>query len=1179
MERVRKNFLELPPFILGGLLFLVPFFWFTPGQIDWGGDSTRIYFFDPYAYLVNHSLFGVSPSDTGGPVLGYYTIPYVILLLLLKNIVLSHTLLISLFHGIKLAVAFLSVYLIIRLLIDDNKKNKKVAIVSGIVGGILYVLSPISIIGWDKVILTHDQFFLNPLVFLLFLLFLKNNNILHLLLIIVVSFIFSHNFSFGASPPIFSFYPLAFTFLIAYTILIKKRQILWLKILFAFLLFILVHAYDFIPIIFSVFRPGSDLYTNIFTEQGKFDRGLSYFEAVARSVKVSNGIFHFPQLSEISSSSFYTLIFPLLMVISFIVNRSKVLIVTAAFFLIVLFFAVGNITLTGLEFYKSLFNLPGFSMFRNFFGQWQYSYIFFYTILSSLSMYYVLRFWKIKLVYFFSLILVVVMFYHALPFIKGEMVNKELWQSNNLKLVDIPDAEFIKAVEYIKNIKQDSKVLVLPLSDPAYQVVLGQEGKGVYQGPALIAYLAGKRDFAGLTSFGSSSTSFSKAVKEKNYAKIFEIFAAYNIGYVFYNSDPLIYENGFKSFPYSYVRESFPNTQKQYEQLLDELNFEKIKSFGDNYHIYRIPSSKFTPHIYVAEELVSTNDMLGSVNFQDPINYRKAIVLNANGENLGVTNEVYKAFSTNPFDHLMLNNHLHNHMPHVSRRVDSLLYPLVVIKEEYELRNEDNLSSFIDRALFLSSKRIFELKMWGDEMDIYATDSLLPVADYYMSWERSLQRLEDIYKKIHLYLNSADKPDSDVNAELVKVNEQLKRHYYLVIEQIAGSSKSDKDKLLLRKISANFFNRIHSFIDSPKFSSEENNYNVALPKSSSGIYDMYIQKIRSIDTNGLIGFLKINNNEYKITSNTENDQYIKFPKLDFPLGNVQFDLIIPRKNYMQDSELNKGITLMADGLNKKSYKVKLSEYVPSKQYLVNFEYTTYGDNFLLYSYLDIQESLKTRNSSFRKNLSSKAWQTEQLIMTVDPLAKGGYIEISNNHSSDSAKISIRNFSLTETSIPEVYLVKAGQSKIHKPLISFKKINPVSYKISVRGASDPYYLVFSEAFNKNWKLIYEDKDAFKIRNDFSYYNGEINEEFSQHFFPGLDLWYGWFESYIADDRHFLTNGYANGWYIKPNDVRNVKDYNLILVYNGQKSFYIGAIISAVFLVVLVFCIYRSARNRK
>src|SRR5258708_2984096 len=67
-------------------LFFLPFFWFHTGEVDLGGDSSRLYFYDPGAFLKNYAFFGVSPSAYGVENIGYFMVPFVLLLVGMKLI-------------------------------------------------------------------------------------------------------------------------------------------------------------------------------------------------------------------------------------------------------------------------------------------------------------------------------------------------------------------------------------------------------------------------------------------------------------------------------------------------------------------------------------------------------------------------------------------------------------------------------------------------------------------------------------------------------------------------------------------------------------------------------------------------------------------------------------------------------------------------------------------------------------------------------------------------------------------------------------------------------------------------------------------------------------------------------------------------------------------------------------
>lgn len=157
-------------FIITLFLFLTPFFWFKPGEMDLGGDSSRLYFYDPLHYLTSQALYAISHSGLGGEGINYFGIPFFLLLAGLKSILESPTLLIAFVHGFSLSIAFLSCYLVVKQLLtqDEENRTKGVIVITEIcayVAGLYYIFAPVSILIWNHMLLTDNQIFLNPLPF------------------------------------------------------------------------------------------------------------------------------------------------------------------------------------------------------------------------------------------------------------------------------------------------------------------------------------------------------------------------------------------------------------------------------------------------------------------------------------------------------------------------------------------------------------------------------------------------------------------------------------------------------------------------------------------------------------------------------------------------------------------------------------------------------------------------------------------------------------------------------------------------------------------------------------------------------------------------------------------------------------------------------------------------------
>ena len=160
-----------------------------------------------------------------------------------------------------------------------------------------------------------------------------------------------------------------------------------------------------------------------------------------------------------------------------------------------------------------------------------------------------------------------------------------------------------------------------------------------------------------------------------------------------------------------------------------------------------------------------------------------------------------------------------------------------------------------------------------------------------------------------------------------------------------------------------------------------------------------------------------------------------------------------------------------------------------------------------------------------------------------------------------------------------------------PKITFVKINPTKYRVLVEGAKEPYTLVFSESFHEGWKayignhqsrlispLPLKEQFSFKGGVVASYFNGEIKEGEHQNIFLEKATFETWGKKPIPEERHLLVNGYANSWFIKPEDAQGRQDYELIIEFRPQRFFYLGLAISGLTLFVcLVFLCYDVIKN--
>ncbi len=1222
--------IKIIPLLVACALFIIPFFWLNPGEMDLGGDSSRLYFYDPLSYLQNYSLWGVSPSGFGSENIGFMTIPLVVILAAAKYIV-SPTILISAFHGLSLSTAFLFVYLVVRQLLGISQKDQRSKEIAALTSGLLYVFSPISILGWDKVLVTHNYVFLNPLMFYLLLRYFVTDRFWYLLWALVVTFIFSANFSFAAAPVFVAFYPLSLVFFILYKRTVLARAIIWKHLVAATGAFIGLQAFHVLPQMVSMVTPGSFLSTAVFSDQGKLDRGLGYFSAIVPSIKASLNLLLMPQMTELSKFLLFMVFVPLIVILGFIAKKTseesvkKTLILTGGCFLVVLFFATANITNVGLSLYKKLFILPGFSIFRNFYGQWTGAYLFFYVLLFGIALSVVLQgYRKVKILLGIFIFLLMV---NAWPFINGTLVNPVLWQSDNVRIAMKMDSDYEGMLAFIKSLPDDGRVLTLPLTDPGYQILYG-EPNGAYEGPSTISYLTGKNDFAGFSEMGAYGPLFLEYAKREDFDGIRKIIKLFGVKYLFHNSDPKIYDNYFPNFPYGQVRRFLPPDQKSYSEFLLKLGYPLKAKFGQYYNLYEVPDAETLSTVYSPERIWAfdspgvTSGQLSLIDNQA----RLALVNDRNKQSLNAglpLSEHYVLSQLSPFlDFFKSRKESPFPIPHVSKKPSSLFYPFVVLNEKYNLSHlsEKDSDLYIDRLIFYGQKRLRELETWKDEIALDTRDgSILSINSVwrepgltevrrfreYNQWPTILVRYYRLMSTAidHVLKDSESKYPKITNQVFLEETIFAHREKLLsIVDDIKNITQQDRKILQLWIIEMvdDLMRRLDLSIPEP----QKIVYSAA--QVVGGRYEILVRstQLSASEVDSLA--IKLVDRIYKSKNSTLNN-WTSFGELDLS-GDSKSELsliynhlpnLVDQPNWIeaqrfgQDGKVTTFSLVDFNSDNKQGAFWPLRNYKSNSVYLFRLNYTTRKSGFSLVFYE--AGGSKEKYTSRLKELILRPGvdKSQTFLLRSGDEVNSAFLQLlrnpeNNRHGLDDENdqeeniVKITKLEVVELLHPEIVLRKVSEQRpdLFTPKIEFKVINPTKYRILVKEANRPFVLILMQSFDRRWKITMPsaDNETKSVRGQSSRIIAKIMTMITTLLkLSQIHTFETWGQNSFFDNQHFSINNGVNAWLIRPEDVGGQTEYELTLEMTTQKYFYTGILISMSTLIGLVVAV--TAKNLK
>lgn len=148
--------------------------------------------------------------------------------------------------------------------------------------------------------------------------------------------------------------------------------------------------------------------------------------------------------------------------------------------------------------------------------------------------------------------------------------------------------------------------------------------------------------------------------------------------------------------------------------------------------------------------------------------------------------------------------------------------------------------------------------------------------------------------------------------------------------------------------------------------------------------------------------------------------------------------------------------------------------------------------------------------------------------------------------------------------PKVIFKKEKKAEASQtPKIAYTKINPNRYTINIEGATDPYFLIFSETFNQGWRAYLSEEQSEDNQIIASYFNGEVKEREHKNILLDRGIFSNFFKKPLPEENHLSVNAFANAWYLdKPGD------YMITLEFVPQRVYVVGLAISFMSLVCLL-----------
>lgn len=609
------------PLLLGVGLLLLPFLWLG-ADASLGGDDTRLYFVQPLAWLRRVVLPAYGALGGFG---NYHPQQYYLAftaLLALIGRVLPALNLEALAFGIALSSGFLGVYATTLLLLPGRIGGQERAIAA--IAGLLYTSAPlVATMVWATPLAWPVGIGGAPVLAAIGIAHLKAPHPGRLAAFAVASSLSAEGL---ATPPLALPYALGAALVTALVLLVGRRPWRLLGRLAALALAgLAANAFWILPLLLSIRIPGSVGNAALGAGAGAGDT----IRSVSRGQSILDTLLLLPsvEFERLFSWSTYrlwpwadrfillSLLLPAAIVGGLLLRPSaprRQFAIFLGLVLAALALAYGqtvNVTAVGVRFFTALATgVPGFAMFRNFYGKFMAAYVLYDALAVALAASFLLARLRPRWRWPALAALALPVLLQGLPMLAGlplflPITNQEAPGPDYTQVGQF-SASYRETMRFLANSGATGRVLELPLSAHYYAVFPLTRPGSVYVGSSPSVVLSGLDSFPALDAFALGAfpeiqDRMRAAVQARDYATVAAILRLTDVQYILYTSGmpgPMLQR--------WMLSPEFPDDDVGLRALVNALGATRVASFPDagglTREVYAIPAGRTLPRLYVA---------------------------------------------------------------------------------------------------------------------------------------------------------------------------------------------------------------------------------------------------------------------------------------------------------------------------------------------------------------------------------------------------------------------------------------------------------------------------------------------------------------------------------------------------------------------------------------------------